>query len=57
MTRMPRKEVDMHQPVRIWLQRRVADYNFMGVIPAVNFQESCYSVHCTLSLLLKESNS
>jgi hypothetical protein len=40
VTRMSRYECDMNQPVRIWRQYRMANYDLMGIVPPVNLQES-----------------
>jgi hypothetical protein len=45
ITRMSRAKDDMDLPVRIRLHDRMGNYDFMGVICPVNFQESGYSVH------------
>ena len=45
ITRISRPKDDMDRPVSIRLQNRMDNYDFIGVIRPVDFQESGYSVH------------
>jgi hypothetical protein len=45
MARMARPQNEMNPPVSVWLQCRMFDYNFMGLILLVNLQESGDYVH------------